>query len=195
MRNEVLEAMGQDGAGLRVEFQWRGDRYGQVISLVEPGGPVELGGKVMPVLESVEGLPSEAWPASPPLQSLNFHDVPGGNRAALLVGMAGRSHWSASIEAVTGQAIIRFDIACRCGEFGVPGSTYRLLAGKRAGDYRRIEVARVAGRRVEIVAADELTGMPTSDEDQWIGVIAYSGPARPTERWRYEVAIITTSDC
>src|SRR5262245_46882266 len=56
--------------------------------------------------------------------------LPDGRCAALLVGMAGRSHWSGSIEATPASAEIVFDLACR--HSGAPqelGSRYRVLDG------------------------------------------------------------------
>ncbi|MBS0211541.1 MAG: hypothetical protein JSS27_21575 [Planctomycetes bacterium] len=67
---------------------------------------------VVPVFQSIEGSPDERWPASPALQHLHF-ETQAGRRVALLVGMAGRSHWSASVSTdEAGEALI-FDIACR----------------------------------------------------------------------------------
>jgi hypothetical protein len=125
MRNQAIRAAGSDGSdgsALRVEFLWLGDRFGHMISVVESTG------KVQPILESVEGAADDAWPPSPPLQSLRVETLPGGRRAALLVGMAGRSHWSASVEAPPGEAAFVFDLACRHSARPAHlGSLYRLL--------------------------------------------------------------------
>lgn len=122
MQSGLLEAREQDGRALRVEFLWRGDRFGHVISAVRPDGAV------VPLLESVEGTTAEDWPASPPLQSLSVVILEDGRRAALLVGMAGRSHWSASLEPEADRAELRFDLACRTnGEQGWLGNRYRVI--------------------------------------------------------------------
>lgn len=94
------------GGGLRIVFVRRGDRFGHTIESVVDGQP-------RVVFASVEGDAAEPWPASPPFQQLHFEDRPEGKRVALLVGMAGTSHWSASVEfdATRGEAI--FDVACR----------------------------------------------------------------------------------
>jgi hypothetical protein len=107
--------------GLQVDFRFRGDRFSHVVSLIGRGeSPIAL-------LESVEGTATEAWPPSPPLQSLNIESLPDGRRVALLVGMAGRGHWSASIETLPHPAGFLFDIACRTtGSEGKLASTYRL---------------------------------------------------------------------
>jgi hypothetical protein len=91
---------------LRIRFAREGDRVSHCIELYEEGGFRTL-------LQSCEGTPAEDWPASPPLKELHFEDRPGGRRLALLVGMAGRSHWSASIELIPEVPVAVFDLACR----------------------------------------------------------------------------------
>jgi hypothetical protein len=85
-------------------------------------------GELISLLESVEGTRADDWPPSPPLQSLRIEELDGERRVALLVGMAGRSHWSASVEPVVGEAAVVFDVACRHppGAQGL-GSRYRRL--------------------------------------------------------------------
>src|SRR4051812_28836034 len=107
MQSEVIETRSDGGIGLRVEFTWLGGRFGHVVSWIGRDGVPQ------PLLESIEAPGAEAWPASPPLQSLTIHTLPSGNPAALLVGMAGRSHWSASVEGTAEHATLQFDIACR----------------------------------------------------------------------------------
>ena len=103
----TLDATDSTGLALRIRFTRERDRYAHAILAVEPSGREHL------LLESVEGTPEDEFPPSPPLQSLSIEELAPGRRAALLVGMAGRSHWSASIEAVPGIAALVFDIACR----------------------------------------------------------------------------------
>jgi len=91
---------------LRVRFVFCEDRYAHEVQVAD-------GADWRCLLRSVEGSPLEAWPASPPLQSLHMEDRGGNQRLALLVGMAGNSHWSASIELDTATSCARFDIACR----------------------------------------------------------------------------------
>jgi hypothetical protein len=127
MRNEQLEAKSLTGESLRVEFVRSGDRYGHRLVAVDADGRELL------VLDSVEGNAAEAWPASPPLQSLSVESLPDGRRVALLVGMAGRGHWSASIEALPGAAAFVCDIACRTtGGEPALASSYRLAAPSTA---------------------------------------------------------------
>jgi hypothetical protein len=121
MRSEAIETTESDGRRLRVEFRWRGDRFGHLISVANSSG------ETIAVLESVEGTPDDAWPPSPALQSLSIENHPQGP-VALLVGMAGASYWSASIEALLSPSAIRFGIACRLkNEPHWLGSRYQLL--------------------------------------------------------------------
>jgi hypothetical protein len=117
----TLDATDSAGLVLRVRFTRERDRYAHAILAVEPSGREHL------LLESVEGTADDEWPSSPPLQSLSIEELAPGRRAALLVGMAGRSHWSASIEAIPGRTALVFDIACRLGTgraIAALGSTY-----------------------------------------------------------------------
>ena len=76
-------------------------------------------------MESVEGAADEPWPPSPPLQSLQWHSIGKQEPVALLVGMAGSSHWSATV-AADGERIL-LDVACRLSIEPLRlGSTYRL---------------------------------------------------------------------
>lgn len=118
-RDQLLES-----DRLRVRFWFCEDRYAHEVWLA-------VGGSWIVVLASVEGSPSEDWPASPPLQSLHFERLGMANQSALLVGMAGKSHWSASIELDPTGNCARFDIACRVRGAIKPmlASTYRAMPG------------------------------------------------------------------
>ena len=72
------------------------------------------------LLESVEGTPSESWPPSPPYQQVEQHVAGSENTCLLAVGLAGSSHWSATVEEVysgdqlrDAETRLRFDVACR----------------------------------------------------------------------------------
>lgn len=62
---------------------------------------------------SLEAEPEEPWPSSPPLQDLLLQEQPSGATVALLVGQAGKSHWSLSVEPLAEAGAFRFDVACR----------------------------------------------------------------------------------
>ena len=66
MRSDAIEATAAHGLLLRVEFNWLGDRYSHLISAVHPSG------EIRPLLDSIEGAPTDNWPPSPPLQSLSI---------------------------------------------------------------------------------------------------------------------------
>lgn len=94
---------------LRVRFHRLGDRIAHAIEWA--GGP-----SPRTLLNSIEGDPDQDWPPSPPLQELHFETRPDGQRLALLVGMAGHSHWSASIALDAAGTALEFDLACRLRE-------------------------------------------------------------------------------
>jgi hypothetical protein len=108
--------------GLRVRFAFHEDRHTHEISLAD-------GSRWIPILLSVEGSPEDEWPASPPLQSLHLESRPGNRQLALLVGMAGHSHWSMSVELDPAAARVTFDVACRTrgGPLGHLGNRYQAL--------------------------------------------------------------------
>lgn len=101
-----LQTLNRDGHGLRVVFIKRADRWRHMIERV-------AGEQATLVLQSQEGDASAAWPASPPFQELSDETLPDGRRVLFLVGRAGTSHWSASIEAALDPPRLIFDIACR----------------------------------------------------------------------------------
>jgi hypothetical protein len=105
-------------------FEHRGDRYRHWIAIAPSGS----GGQAEPWLVSIEGTASQTWPASPALQSLHVEEREKGVRVALLVGMAGGSHWSMSVEADEPRGELTFDVACRTRD--VPeflGSSYQAV--------------------------------------------------------------------
>lgn len=98
------------------------DRISHGIFLRDDHGEIELA-------RSREGTPSDTWPCSPPLQQLVADTLTDGVQALLGVGLAGKSHWSASIHVEpTGRLVI--DMACRCSpEFQYLGSRYDAAEG------------------------------------------------------------------
>ncbi len=121
----------------RVVFRRHVDRWRHTIYCLrsEAAGGDDIGDEAvgeasLPLLESLEGSPEEPWPTSPPWQSVHIESRDSG-QVALLMGMAGGSHWSASIESSLDGALI-FDIACRVsGEAGDLGSAYKTAPGIR----------------------------------------------------------------
>ena len=125
-------------------FTWSGDRWTHRITAGEATIWTSLDGPCPPANDP-------RWPASPVLVELSRvtlprGDVAGGQSMAIVgVGLAGRSHFSASIPPDSSMAdAIRFEIACRVHEPpGWLGSTYR------AGD-----------RLVQLTAHDNSTALP-----------------------------------
>lgn len=176
------------GHALRVEFVWHGDRYRHLIAVARPDG------SAVPCFESVEGGAADPWPPSPPLQSLSIETLPDGRRVALLVGMAGKSHWSASIEpSASGRSLV-FDIACRvAGPNPILGSQY-CLAGQPgamlspSGDGCRAEVS--FGPVLAALATSSEAGCAASIAAVGKGEWAIRPPGTPavsaTTRWKYQ---------
>ena len=104
---------------------WRvGDRWRHEFRV----RPTAADGDERAVAASVEGTPDEPWPASPPLTQVEPVQLADGRRGLLAIGVAGRSHWSASVTADFDSCAIAFDVACRLSEATERlGSTYRLL--------------------------------------------------------------------
>jgi hypothetical protein len=119
----MIQTLDPQGRGLRVAFYWQGDRYAHVVATVEQAGSERE--VVAALLSSKEGNDANPWPPSPPLQSLSIEQRPTG-AVALLVGMAGSSHWSMSVEARVESGQLEFDVACRAAT-GADwlGSVYR----------------------------------------------------------------------
>ena len=190
MRNEQFVALDSTGALLRVEFVQQGDRYGHRLVAVDANGLELL------VLESVEGGATDVWPPSPPLQSLSVETLAEGRRAALLVGMAGRGHWSASIEAMPGAAAFAFDVACRTtGGEPALASIYRLAATSAAklfiaADESGIEV-QCKQRKVVISPVGEVAAPCAmkllGDESFAIAPLPRTGT---TVRWKYRIELL-----
>jgi len=165
MRSDAIEATAAHGLLLRVEFNWLGDRYSHLISAVHPSG------EIRPLLDSIEGAPTDNWPPSPPLQSLSIETLPDGRRVALLVGMAGGSHWSASIEPAFERAGLNFDLACRhTKQPTFLGSAYQRLSKSSAAPL--------------ISSDEEIATTPES-----VAIKPRSTPDRGTTRWKFTVRL------
>jgi hypothetical protein len=130
-----LSALNRLGIGVRVYFFWQDDRYCHRIEAVD-------GHQMRALLESLEGDQNSDWPASPPLQHVNVSWITSDSEqvhVAMLVGAAGRSHWSMCVsardrqcqprEGDPGDIELSFDVACRTrSSANWLGSTYRVLA-------------------------------------------------------------------
>jgi hypothetical protein len=180
----MVQVLDDRGQGLRVVFfRSRGaaDRWGHVVAAVANG---DSGETAVPCLISREGSGGDGWPASPPLQSLAMEARPGG-RVALLVGMWGQHHWSASFEVINSERRLRIDIACRIAAESAAaslGSTYETRV-PAAMDSEQLVLDLGGKRRVLVAFGPETEGKVASDE-VFLGPGAQAGRL---VRWKYEL--------
>lgn len=163
--------------GLRLTWTRRGDRYAHTLWVRDgDGGPWQA------ALESLEGSPAEPWPPSPPLQQLHVERRAAGP-VALLVGQAGRSHWSLSVEVRAADGAVVFDAACRFG--GEPawlGSRYRVIDPAAAS---RLAVGPLDGStRVDFPA---MRAAADNGPAVWTIGPELGEPRPPTIRWGYSI--------
>jgi len=161
------------GGHWELAFTWQGDRWGHRLTLVAGDG------RRLPLLTSDEGTPQQAWPPSPPLQAFHVQTLADGRQVALLVGMAGRSHWSASVEPMPAAAGFRFDLACRHPDApGWIGSTCQFAEAART----HLEVWPLPGTQVDITRSPR-----ASRADQLRAWPAAAPLNSGTVRWGYEL--------
>jgi hypothetical protein len=184
----MLDALDSAGDGLRVTFFWRVDRYAHRIERIE-------GGVAVPLIESIEGSDLDRWPPSPPLQQLSMETLPDGRAVALLVGMAGSSHWSMTAEREANETSLLFDVACRIKEDGaILGSTYRSLLRHElsaisvllhrpggTGEPAAVEIVPLDGSALSLRVETDARGLRLAVD----GVSASS----QTVRWKYRIKI------
>ncbi len=103
---QSLTALDETGSGLALTFEWCDDRWAHAVEVVLNGEPAAA-------LRSLEDDIHADWPASPPFQQLSIELLEGRGRVGFLVGMAGKNHWSGSVEALPRERALVFDIACR----------------------------------------------------------------------------------
>jgi hypothetical protein len=164
-----------------------------VKALSSPGaGPGE-----MLILQSQEGEASDPWPLSPPLQEIVAEPLAAGRRPVLLgVGMAGRSHWSATIEGDGMAEAIAMDIACRTAAAPARlGSSYRVPPAWEASlvDERSLHLQHPLGMSVlvEVIGALQLR-WTAPQLTLCLPVDAENHHRGQTYRWRYVVRAALT---
>jgi len=179
-----LNAINAAGVGLQVRFAWRQDRHCHTVSLLVDDRPI-------PVFESLEGTNVDDWPPSPPLQQLSVEEVRPATQVALLVGMAGKSHWSISVEPAADRAAFVFDVACRSRDAVERlGSGYLLFADRLATSGDHDATINLEGRSIQL----------RCDRDGQTVATVREGPLGPriepatinpggTTRWRYMIAL------
>lgn len=186
----ILDAVDAHGTGVRVAFYRCERRLAHRIALVSRG-------EVQWVLTSVEGDSRQVFPPSPPLQQLATEQLDGGRAVVLLLGMAGRSHWSASAESQPSQRSVRFDVACRTrvADGQCLHSVYQIFGPWQwSAGASMAELVGPCGclRVVASPAADGLTTLSITAGQLIVGPL-HPGDAL-TYRWRYEVALTPHPD-
>jgi hypothetical protein len=174
-----------DDSHLRVSFHWAVDRYAHTVWACR-------GKEAAAVLQSVEGQSDEQWPASPPIQQLNCQRRDGKPAALLGVGMAGRSHWSLSVDVARLLPALAFDVASRPrGEGGRLASRYRISATSASRvDDDTILVEHPLGQiQVQLQPSDGYSTASLSLIDQEL-VIEPPPVTAKTARWKYRVVAV-----
>ena len=162
---------------LSIEFCRATDRYAHQV-FIGHGGERRL------LLESIEGGGGEPWPPSPPLQELHVERQTDGRQVALLVGRAGRSHWSLSVE--PSESRLLMDAACRIsGPAEWLGSTYRGLAGITVAE-GGANLAVGCGLRLEWAETDQ-TALTADGNALRIHATGLAATGPRTVRWRYVI--------
>lgn len=174
---------------LQVRFAFCDDRFAHEIWAAD-------GDDWRPLMSSVEGTPEQSWPPSAPLQTLHVETRPEGP-IALLVGMAGKCHWSASVELDAERHQVRFELAARVRPPGSPwlGSTYQLAQGYRAvpvhGDRLELSASGAAHPGIAIQSAESGTLVELSSQGGVLiaarEILVADAPA--TIRWSYRVEL------
>jgi hypothetical protein len=176
------ESVWLEAGGLRVNFIRQADRYRHEI--VEASGE-----SIRPWLASIEGGADDAWPLSPPLQELHIERRGEHTRVALLVGRAGRSHWSMSVEADGELGALTFDVACRCtAPPDLLGSSYR-LAGPNMEVQNEADnldnLIRCSAYELQVVEGSRQLSESADDRILRIAAGPVLSPALQTVRWKY----------
>ena len=103
----TIVARGADDSTLAIESWWGEDRFAHRLVWT-------FGGRRHVLLTSIEGRPDEDWPPSPPLQQM-ARQASSAGPILLGLGMAGANHWSASMQARSGDPNdcgLQIELAC-----------------------------------------------------------------------------------
>lgn len=169
----ILEA-----AGLRLSFHAYGDRLAHTVGLV-------VGNRVVPLLASVEGTPDDDWPPSPPLTTIELSSQ-GEVQHALLLGMAGRSHWSVAVVLSEAARRLEFEIACRMKEPASSlGSAYRTMVAARSHEQGVALV--VDNETVRVDGPSQQPAVHVTPDGLNVPVEPPAGPFPQTVRWSYAI--------
>ena len=188
----TLESFAPSGHLLRLVLEQAADRVAHRIEVLDSAA------RVLAELRSVEGASADDWPPSPALQSCSVQEIRPGQTAAFLVGMAGKSHWSASMEAVPHEGVIAFDFACRVQAMPLwLGNSYdNLLRSPNTGIQFQVLPAGIA-----IHASTPALGPRPANSDQpGVQPLRFACPeATPvkfptTLRWQYRIYLTAAAN-
>lgn len=180
---------------IRLVFEKTDDRWKH--SWIARTGPTE-----QMILTSVEGTPEQNWPPSPPLQDINQHSLDSGD-AVLGVGMAGKSHWSASytVESDTDSpqlVSIKSDLAClqnRASHQSMIGSEYEIDSAweVKSANECRMELTTASGHAVILKAFSSdacQTIFDFNDSTLIIRPASLSNQPKVATRWGFELSMV-----
>jgi hypothetical protein len=166
---------------LKIEFFRAEDRFAHRIG-------IQQAGQTTWILQSLEGTAEQDWPTSPPLQDLSVEQQ-ADREVIFLVGMAGKSHWSLSLELAPQQHGLLFDVACRAHQPPARlGSTYRRLdlSTTAAGLSKQPDL-------IELVPLDAPSPLVHRTAEELSLMVSTQSPRWPnTFRWRYEIRLRVT---
>lgn len=165
MSEALLRSARQQDA-LELRFHQEGDRQAHSLFWIRDG-------EAVPILRSLEGDDQSVWPPSPPLQQLSIEHRASGD-VALLVGMAGKSHWSLSVESLSAGRL-RFEAACRLSPADAhqPAHT-RWLGSTYVMDAESPLTNSVPESSIVIVETDQWTFRPAAETLDKRGLAVWS---------------------
>jgi len=192
-----LQSVNPSGRGLCVEFLHDGQRFAHRLGWMD-------GHEISWLLQSQEGTDSQVYPPSPACQQLDFQTDTDGNQVALLIGMAGKTHWAVSIEAIANKSSLRFDVAARTPPTADAwiGSTYESLNGsviQLIGDNPqpaplRTELAATSNAFAVLLSSISTHSLATLALDrQRLSIRAPHSTPQSTRRWQYQLTVTDES--
>jgi hypothetical protein len=180
-----LQVLDDQRRGLRINFHWHRDRFSHSIGFVDKE-------RFIPLLASHEGTESDPWPLSPPLQDLSVAEIETDQRSILLVGRAGKSHWSASVETSLSPLAIQLDVACRVYEIPqILCSSYRSMTIPAISSPSQVAVE-VGGHTAWLQAEavpDAESYWELTAEGCALRTIPIHSDAPQTVRWKYRITV------
>jgi hypothetical protein len=171
---------------LRLTFNWFEDRFSHQVEWCD-------GDRDIVLLKSLEGNPDESWPLSPPFQQVEPHSIGDGTKSLLAIGLAGTSHWSASVEQVgkdrlENESRIRIDVACRMkSRAPMLGSTYDYFEGASLQSTDRgLLLKSVPDVALQVATSGQIT---QSGRSLTIAPLQIPAENPATARWVYDFVV------